>query len=269
MDFYKSHLNEYGLPLDSRKDYTKLDWTLWTATLTQNRDDFDALVAPVFRFLNATPNRTPMNDWYQTKTARRVGFDARPVVGGVFLQMLYDKPTWKKWAKQDKTHATKWAKMPLPPVVTTIVPAADKTPAQWNYTTTQPAADWFSPEFNASSWSEGQSGFGTSDTPGSVVHTTWKTDDIWLRREISLTADQLKDVQAWFYHDDDAEVYINGVLAVKAGGWTTEYELFPLTPAAQAALKAGENVVAIHCRQDHGGQFVDFGFVKVEPAAKK
>ena len=268
MDFYKSHLNEYGLPLDSRKDYTKLDWTLWTATLTQNRDDFDTLVAPVFRFLNATPDRTPMTDWYQTKTARKVGFDARPVVGGVFLQMLYDKPTWKKWAKRDKTHAAKWAPMPQPPVVTTLVPAADKVPAQWNYTMTQPAADWFSPDFNATSWSEGPSGFGVSDTPGSVVHTTWNSDDIWLRREISLTAGQLKNLQAWFYHDDDAEVYLNGVLAIKAGGWTTEYEVFPLLPAAQAALKSGQNVIAIHCHQDHGGQFVDFGFVKVAAPGK-
>jgi hypothetical protein len=269
MDFYKSHLNEYGLPLDSRKDYTKLDWTLWTATLTQNRADFDALVAPVCEFVNQTPQRDPMSDWYETKTADRMGFIARPVVGGVFLQMLYDKPTWKKWAKRDKTHAAKWAPMPVPPVVTTIVPAADKASAQWNYTTTQPAADWFSPDFNAASWSEGPSGFGTSDTPGSVVHTTWKTDDLWLRREISLSSDQLKNAQAWFYHDDDAEVYINGVLAIKAPGWTTDYELFPLLPAAQATLKPGQNLVAIHCHQDHGGQFVDFGLVKVEPAAKK
>ena len=112
MDFYKIMQNQYGLPLDNRKGYTKLDWTLWTATLTQDRSDFDDIVAPVFRFLNEAPDRSPMTDWYQTKDARKVGFTARPVVGGVFLQMLYDKATWTKWAKRDKTHAANWAPMP-------------------------------------------------------------------------------------------------------------------------------------------------------------
>ncbi len=112
MDFYKSHLNQYGLPLDNRKDYTKLDWTLWTATLTQDRADFEALVAPVYRFLNETPDRVPMTDWYDTKTGKKVGFQARSVVGGVFLQMLYDQALWKKWASRDVTKASNWAPLP-------------------------------------------------------------------------------------------------------------------------------------------------------------
>ena len=91
MDFYKKVQNRYGLPLDNRETYTKLDWITWTATLTQNRADFEALIAPVIAFLNATPDRSPMTDWYQTKTARKVGFTARPVVGGVFLEMLYNQ----------------------------------------------------------------------------------------------------------------------------------------------------------------------------------
>ena len=66
MAFYKKTQNKYGLPLDNRKEYTKLDWTTWTATLTQNRADFEALINPVIAFLNATPDRTPMTDWYDT-----------------------------------------------------------------------------------------------------------------------------------------------------------------------------------------------------------
>ncbi len=108
MDFYKKMQNQYGLPLDNRETYTKLDWITWTATLTQNRDDFEALIAPVIAFLNATPDRSPMTDWYQTKTAQKVGFTARPVVGGVFLQMLYNQEVWHKYAARDKTKAANW-----------------------------------------------------------------------------------------------------------------------------------------------------------------
>lgn len=112
MDYYKTKQNAFGLPLDNRKDYTKLDWTLWTATLTQDRKDFDALVSPVIKFLNETPDRVPMTDWFNTKTAKKSGFQARSVVGGVFLQMLYDRGTWKKWAKRDETKSSNWAPIP-------------------------------------------------------------------------------------------------------------------------------------------------------------
>jgi hypothetical protein len=58
------------------------------------------------------------------------------------------------------------------------------------------------------------------------------------------------------------------VLAVKTSGWTTDYENFQLTPAGQAALKAGKNLIAVHCHQTDGGQYVDVGFIKVEPPGK-
>jgi len=112
MDFYLKNQNKYGLPLDNRKLYTKLDWITWTATLTQNRADFEALIAPIYKFLNETENRKPMGDWYFTDTAKAQGFTGRPVVGGVFLQMLYDRDLWQKYASRDQTKASNWAPMP-------------------------------------------------------------------------------------------------------------------------------------------------------------
>jgi len=96
--FYKKVQKPFGLPLDSRQDYTKLDWVVWTASLADSQADFEALVDPAYRFLSATPQRVPMTDWYWTTDARHKGFQARSVVGGVFIEMLYDKDTWKKWA---------------------------------------------------------------------------------------------------------------------------------------------------------------------------
>ena len=266
MSFYKVSQNQYGLPLDYRETYTKLDWTIWTATLTQNRADFEALVAPVVAFLNATPDRSPMTDWYQTKTARKVGFTGRPVVGGVFIQMLYQRDIWHKYALRDKTKAANWAAMPLPPKTVVVIPAADRQPATWKYTVDKAADGWMNPDFDDTSWPSGQSGFGTAGTPGAVIGTVWKTDDIWLRREIDLPARNYADLQGWLHHDEDVEVYFNGVLAVKAAGFISSYDLFPLMSAGRAALKPGKNLIAIHCHQTTGGQYVDFGLVDVRPA---
>jgi len=106
MAFYRRMQGRYGLALDSRRLYTKLDWITWTATLTGSRADFEALVAPVFDFLNATPHRVPMSDWYWTHDASKTGFQARSVVGGVFLRLLYDDSVWKKWNRPRQRTAT-------------------------------------------------------------------------------------------------------------------------------------------------------------------
>jgi len=89
--FYKNVQNTYGLPLDNRETYTKTDWVLWTATMAESQADFEALIDPVFRSLNETPTRVPMTDWYWTKDAKQRGFQARSVVGGVFIKALAEK----------------------------------------------------------------------------------------------------------------------------------------------------------------------------------
>ena len=96
--YYKTKLNEFGLPLDNRQPYTKTDWEVWTATLAESREDFDALMKPVYAFVNQTPDRVPLTDWYWTQDAKRRGFKARSVVGGVFIKMLSDRALWDKWS---------------------------------------------------------------------------------------------------------------------------------------------------------------------------
>lgn len=95
--YYMQKLNPYGLPLDSRADYTKLDWSIWTATLAPETGQFDAIVDRIYRWTNETPSRVPLTDWYDTKNAKQIGFQARSVVGGVFIKALADKQLTAKW----------------------------------------------------------------------------------------------------------------------------------------------------------------------------
>ncbi len=89
-----THFNEYGMPLDSRADYTKSDWLVWTASMAKDKATFEAYVAPLWKAYNESASRVPMTDWYDTITGRIVEFQNRTVQGGLFMKVLMDK--WSK-----------------------------------------------------------------------------------------------------------------------------------------------------------------------------
>ena len=97
--YYMTRMNQYGLPLDVRADYTKLDWSVWTATLASDKSQFDTIINAISKWTNETPDRVPLSDWYDTKTGKYIHFSARSVVGGVFIKALADPKQAAKWNK--------------------------------------------------------------------------------------------------------------------------------------------------------------------------
>ncbi len=262
---YKKVINRYGVPLDSRTRLTKTDWCLWSATLADNRADFEAIVAPIFDYINETSARLPFVNSYITDDPKSDGMRARPVIGGVFIKLLDDPATWKKWWDRDRTKIGTFARAPSSPRVTELVATSREHPVTWRYTLKEPAGNWTAADYDDHEWKSGAGGFGTKGTPGIGIGTTWNTSDIWLRRSavVPATADPSR-LQVMIYHDEDAEVYLNGKMAAKAPGYRVVYELVEMSAAALAAVKPGERIViAVHCHQAGGGQGIDAGLADV------
>jgi hypothetical protein len=156
--------------------------------------------------------------------------------------------------------------IPMPLEVKVLAETSERSPVRWHYTLQPPASGWIQPQFDDAAWNYGPGGFGSRGTPGAVVRTEWNTDSIWLRREFNLEADTplagTQSINLRLHHDEDAEVYVNGVEAARLPRWTSGYVEVGLSPEATRALHPGRNVLAIHCRQNSGGQYIDAGLVE-------
>ncbi|GAB4127186.1 MAG: glycoside hydrolase family 2 TIM barrel-domain containing protein [Thermogutta sp.] len=224
----------------------------------------------------AYPDRESLTDAYVNLLAK-----LRPLVGqglcaAVYTQtsdveievnglMTYDREV----AKVDVERAAASArKLYLPPPkISLLVPTSEQEPQTWRYTLETPPGEWTAAEFDDSNWKTGPGGFGAEGTPGAVVRTPWKTADIWLRRTFDLsTPPKEGEVQLIIHHDEDAEVFLNGRKVATLSGYTTSYQVVPLDAAG--SLKPGRNVVAVHCHQSSGGQYIDLGLVVVEEATR-
>ncbi len=148
-----------------------------------------------------------------------------------------------------------------------IAPNAIYGRVSWKYTTNDPGDQWLQPDFDDAAWRQGFGGFGTTATPNALVGTIWNTPDIWLRREFTLGLEDLRAAQLQLHHDEDAEIYLNGLLAAQLSGFGLNYFETNIIPAAIRTLKPGVNRIAVHCHQTQGGQFIDVGIVVV-PAPK-
>ena len=183
--------------------------------------------------------------------------DVEGEVNGI---MTYDRSVVKLPDEVAEVHR----RLHLPtPRVRILLPTSETTTEAWQYTCERPAEDWAQPEFDESTWRTGAGGFGTEDTPNAVIGTVWDSTDIWLRRTFQVYSLPQGAPTLRLYHDEDAEVYINGILALRVTGYVTSYVQRPVRREAAAALRIGLNTVAVHCAQTRGGQCIDVGILDV------
>ena len=181
------------------------------------------------------------------------------VEGEVNGLMTYDRELVKlgvDWLKR----VNDTAYLPPPELITLAATSRDDGQT-WRYTTDDPGQGWEQPGFDSAGWKEGPGVFGKEGTPGANVRTEWLTPAIWARREFAIETVPQGPCFLEILHDEDAEVYINGVLAIRVEGHIGSYDQFPLTGDARAALKPGANLIAVHCIQTEGGQSIDVGLV--------
>ncbi|MEM9281299.1 MAG: PSD1 and planctomycete cytochrome C domain-containing protein, partial [Verrucomicrobiota bacterium] len=138
----------------------------------------------------------------------------------------------------------------------TFIESAPKGGAIWEYTTSKPTPDWSDVGFRNKAWYKGKSGFGLKGPMPEMIQTEWNADEIWMRTTFGLkTLPQSLILE--IFHDEDAEVYLNGHLIYEAKGFTRDYELISLDKEALEALQTGRNVIAVHCRHGVGGRYID------------
>ena len=147
-----------------------------------------------------------------------------------------------------------------------LAATSERHPVIAKHTSQRPDETWNKVDYDDSEWKESEGGFGTRGTPGGVIRTEWSDRDIWIRRDFTLPESGLPKSKSRLalriHHDEDAEVYLNGIEVANLPRWTQGYIEVPLSAEAAASLKAGRNVIAIHCHQNTGGQFIDAGLLE-------
>ncbi len=221
--------------------------------------------------------REELQESYETLLRRLRPLVARGLAAAVYTQttdveievngvMTYDRAVVKLDPERTvPLHAALYEAM-QPVRLIAVVPTSEHDGQLFRYRWQAPVGDWTAVEYDDHDWAEGVGGFGEPTTPGSVVRTRWKTDQIYLRREFILDHIPQGRLYLRVHHDEDADVYVNGKRVLRLSGYTTEYQEVELPGEARLALRVGRNVLAVHCRQTRGGQYIDVGILtEAEP----
>ncbi len=181
--------------------------------------------------------------------------------------MTYDRAVIKGNIEAIKTANTNAINKKL--YMHTVLPLSEKVARTWKYTFIQPDTNFYKTDFNDLLWKSGEAEFGTKDAHDGRVRTIWGTKDIWLRQEFTvgnLSAKERDNLVLYLHHSVDFDIYINGIKAADIGIYTSGYTIVAINKAASGSLISnGKNVIAIHCKQDGGAQYLDAGISVLSP----
>ncbi len=188
------------------------------------------------------------------------GMHARPVVGGFFIKMLSDRAIWKKWASRDKLKPANWAPLPTPPqdqharahrANLALHDGQAGRELERRPTSTRRAGRKAGPGSARIRRDSSSTRSGPPTTSGSAARSPFPRASI-------------RNLQFVAYHDEDVEIYVNGILAAEESGFTTSYVPLEISRRSRAVLKPGAKIlVAVHCHQTAGGQGIDVGLADV------
>lgn len=215
----------------------------------------------------------PVEDKYFALMERLAVLAREGLAGSVYTQttdieqeinglLTYDRRVFKfdiarLKAAHDKVCAAAQRGALFKTLKTTLI--ARRAPNAWRYTFAEPPADWMKPDFDDAAWKTSSGGFGNKDMrENAVVATEWLTKNLWLRTTFDCADVQIEDVVAHIYHDEDAEIYLNGTRLCTLTGYNRDYEAVPLDAEKfRTIVKPRGNVLAVHVVQTIGGQYFD------------
>jgi predicted alpha-1,2-mannosidase len=217
------------------------------------------------------PNAGGANEYIQSATLNGTALnktwfpESEILAGGAWNVTVGAQPN-ENWANSpaDRPYSLSsgFTHVPNNSIRATIIGDGRSDADIWKYTIEKPADSWFQTNFDDTGWKSGAGGFGTADE-GVTPRTDWNSNDIWMRKKFTLSS-LIDNPEVQSYHDQGADIYINGVLIAHVGDYTHEYTPTTLTPEAKASLHVGDNVLAIHVTHAGDGRhFADAGLVDI------
>ncbi len=148
-------------------------------------------------------------------------------------------------------------------VLKSIAPMADEEAWEADYSRAVQRDGWQRPDFQPTGWQRGRAAWGSDGLDFVRTHWSDLNSDLYVRRSVNLTADDLKeDLWLVYSHDDVFELFVNGTKVADTGETWVDGVRLHLEGELKSLLREGNNVIAGHCHNTTGGAYTDFGLYK-------